>query len=46
MIVTRPEKIKINNKSYYNASDIQKYDIDYFYGATLEKSKICSKATT
>jgi hypothetical protein len=36
-------KIKINNKSYYNAKDIKKIDINYFQGCSRGVRKIIEK---
>jgi hypothetical protein len=37
------KKIKINNKSYYNAKDIKKIDINYFQGCSRGVRKIIEK---
>ena len=41
--VQRPQIIKHNNKSYYNASDLKKYDPVFFHGTSAGVRKIISR---
>lgn len=41
--INRPKKIVINGKKYYNATDLCKYDRDYFYGCSRTVRRIIKK---
>lgn len=42
-IDSKPKRIVIRGKKYYNASDLCKYDKDYFYGCSKTVRKIIKK---